>query len=32
MIGQLYHCLQTRQVFEEHRAFTSSSADLTVAA
>ena len=32
MIGQLYHCLQTRQVFDEQHAFTSSSADLAVAA
>ncbi|SBT96037.1 Transposase IS116/IS110/IS902 family protein [Streptomyces sp. DI166] len=32
MIGQLYHCLQTRQPFSEQHAFTSSSADLAVAA
>jgi transposase len=32
MIGQLYHCLQNRQLFEEHHAFTSSSADPAVAA
>ncbi|MEV3915268.1 IS110 family transposase [Streptomyces canus] len=32
MIGQLYHCLQTRQHFDEQHAFTSSSADLAVAA
>ncbi|MER6502771.1 hypothetical protein ABT218_26200, partial [Streptomyces sp. NPDC001455] len=32
MIGQLYHCLQTRQLFDEDHAFTSSSADLAVAA
>lgn len=32
MIGQLYHCLQTRQVFDEQHAFTSSAADLAVAA
>ncbi len=32
MIGQLYHCLQTRQLFDEHHAFTSSSTDLAVAA
>lgn len=32
MIGQLYHCLQTRQLFDEHHAFTSSSAGLAVAA
>lgn len=27
MIGQLYHCLQTGEVFEEHRAFPSSLRD-----
>jgi transposase len=32
LLGQLYHCLQTRQLFDEQRAFTSSSADLAVAA
>lgn len=32
MIGQLYHCLQTRQHFDEEHAFTSSSADLAAAA
>ncbi|MFJ9777922.1 IS110 family transposase [Kitasatospora sp. NPDC101157] len=32
LIGQLYHCLQTRQLFDEQHAFTSSSADLAVAA
>lgn len=32
MIGQLYHCLQTGQLFDEQHAFTSSSADLAVAA
>jgi transposase len=32
MIGQLYHCLQTRQHFDEQHAFTSSSADLAAAA
>ncbi|MFF2148830.1 IS110 family transposase [Kitasatospora sp. NPDC058190] len=32
LIGQLYHCLQTRQLFDEDHAFTSSSADLAVAA
>ncbi|MGW6791551.1 IS110 family transposase [Streptomyces chartreusis] len=32
MIGQLYHCLQTRQLFDEQHAFTSSAADLAVAA
>ncbi|MGW3045708.1 IS110 family transposase [Kitasatospora sp. NPDC001159] len=32
MIGQLYHCLRTRQLFDENHAFTSSSADLAVAA
>ncbi|MFE1404485.1 IS110 family transposase [Streptomyces sp. NPDC058770] len=32
MIGQLHHCLQTRQLFDEDHAFTSSSADLAVAA
>ncbi|MEZ0067324.1 hypothetical protein ABIA32_003337, partial [Streptacidiphilus sp. MAP12-20] len=32
MIGQLYHCLQTRQLFDEQHAFTSVPADLAVAA
>lgn len=32
MIGQLYHCLQSGQLFDEQHAFTSSSADLAVAA
>jgi transposase len=32
MIGQLYYCLQTGQVFDEQHAFTSPSADLAVAA
>ncbi|MFI9272589.1 IS110 family transposase [Kitasatospora sp. NPDC052896] len=32
VIGQLYHCLQTRQLFDEDHAFTSSSTDLAVAA
>ncbi|MFD8217590.1 IS110 family transposase [Streptomyces sp. NPDC059697] len=32
MIGQLYHCLQTGQLFDEQHAFTSSAADLAVAA
>ncbi|UQA92496.1 IS110 family RNA-guided transposase [Streptomyces halobius] len=32
LLGQLHHCLQTRQLFDEHHAFTSSSADLAVAA
>ncbi|MGA5442494.1 IS110 family transposase [Streptomyces griseoincarnatus] len=32
LIGQLYHCLQTRQHFDERHAFTSSSADPAVAA
>lgn len=32
LLGQLYHCLQTRQHFDEHHAFTSFSADLAVAA
>ncbi|WP_327241299.1 IS110 family transposase [Streptomyces sp. NBC_01320] len=32
MIGQLYHCLQTGQLFDEQHAFTSSAAVLTVAA
>lgn len=32
MIGQLYHCLQNRQLFDEQHAFTSPSADLAVAA
>ncbi|HET6354002.1 IS110 family transposase [Streptomyces sp.] len=32
MIGQLYHCLQARQSFNEQHAFTSSSPDLAVAA
>jgi len=32
LLGQLYHCLQTRQPFDEHRAFTPSSADLAIAA
>jgi transposase len=32
MIGQLYHCLQSRQLFDEQHAFTSPSADRAVAA
>ncbi|QUW84029.1 IS110 family transposase [Streptomyces mirabilis] len=32
LLGQLYHCLQSRQLFDEHRAFTSFSTDLAVAA
>ncbi|MFJ5036044.1 hypothetical protein ACIQB5_50700, partial [Streptomyces sp. NPDC088560] len=33
MLGQLFHCLQTRQHFDEHRAFTSPvSSSLTAAA
>ncbi|MFD5701151.1 IS110 family RNA-guided transposase [Streptomyces lasiicapitis] len=32
MIGQLYHCLQAGQLFDEHGAFTSSPAGLTAAA
>jgi len=32
MIGQLYHCLQTGQLFDEQHAFTSSSTDLATAA
>jgi transposase len=32
LLGQLYHCLQVRQVFDEQHAFTSFSADLAVAA
>ncbi|WP_457784606.1 IS110 family RNA-guided transposase [Streptomyces microflavus] len=32
MIGQLYHCLQNGQLFDEQHAFTSPSADLAVAA
>ncbi|MFF0747484.1 IS110 family transposase [Streptomyces sp. NPDC004111] len=32
MIGQLYHCLQTGQLFDEQHAFTSSAADSAVAA
>ncbi|WP_145883775.1 hypothetical protein [Streptomyces sp. BK340] len=32
VIGQLHHCLHTRQPFDEQQAFTSSSADLAVAA
>jgi transposase len=32
MIGQLYHCLQTRQLFDEQHAFTSSPAGLAMAA
>jgi transposase len=32
LLGQLYHCLQTRQVFDEQHAFTSFSADLAIAA
>jgi transposase len=32
MIGQLYHCLQTRQHYDEQHAFTSSSANPAVAA
>ncbi|MFI0220289.1 IS110 family RNA-guided transposase [Streptomyces lydicus] len=32
MIGQLYHCLQTRQLFDEQHAFTSFSAAPAVAA
>ncbi|MCT9093794.1 IS110 family transposase [Streptomyces sp. ASQP_92] len=32
MIGQLHHCLQTGQLFDEQHAFTSSAADLAVTA
>ncbi|MCP3820497.1 IS110 family transposase [Streptomyces sp. A3M-1-3] len=32
MIGQLYHCLQTGQLLDEQHAFTSSTAELVVAA
>jgi transposase len=32
MIGQLYHCLQSGQLFDEQRAFTSSSSDRAVVA
>ncbi|MGW0943219.1 IS110 family transposase [Streptomyces sp. NPDC002623] len=32
LLGQLYHCLQTRQHFDEQHAFTPLSADLVVAA
>jgi transposase len=32
MIGQLYHCLQTGELFNEHRAFTSPAADPAIAA
>jgi transposase len=32
LLGQLYHCLQTRQLFDEHHAFTSFSAVPAVAA
>ncbi|MFE4933448.1 MULTISPECIES: IS110 family RNA-guided transposase [unclassified Streptomyces] len=32
MIGQLYHCLQSGQLFDEQHAFTSPSADRAVAA
>lgn len=32
MIGQLYHCLQTGQLFDEQHAFTSSPADLAATA
>jgi transposase len=32
LLGQLYHCLQTRQLFDEQRAFTAFSTDLAVAA
>lgn len=32
LIGQLYHCLQSGQLFDEQHAFTSPSADLAVAA
>ncbi|MFJ3567041.1 IS110 family RNA-guided transposase [Streptomyces diastaticus] len=32
MLGQLYHCLQTGQLFDEQRAFTSFPAELAVAA
>jgi len=32
MIGQLYHCLQTGQLFDEQHAFTSPAADQAVAA
>jgi len=31
LIGQLYHCLHSKQLFDEEHAFTSCSADLTVA-
>jgi L,D-peptidoglycan transpeptidase YkuD (ErfK/YbiS/YcfS/YnhG family) len=32
LLSRLYHCLQTRRHFDEHRAITSTSADLVVAA
>jgi transposase len=32
LIGQLYHCLQNGQLFDEQHAFTSQPADLAVAA
>jgi transposase len=32
LLGQLHHCLQARQLFDEHHAFTSFSAALAVAA
>ncbi|WP_443609742.1 IS110 family transposase [Actinacidiphila acididurans] len=32
MIGQLYHCLHSGQLFDEQHAFTSPSADLAAAA
>ncbi|MEU6323932.1 IS110 family transposase [Streptomyces sp. NPDC047009] len=32
LIGQLYHCLQNRQLFDEHHAFTSFSAAPALAA
>ncbi|MBE8477516.1 IS110 family RNA-guided transposase [Streptomyces justiciae] len=32
LLGQLYHCLQTRQLFDEHHAFTSLSAAPAAAA
>ncbi|MGW6796728.1 IS110 family transposase [Streptomyces chartreusis] len=32
LLGQLFHCLQAQQLFDEHHAFTSSPADLAVTA
>jgi len=32
MLGQLFHCLQTGRLYDEHRAFTAENTDLAEAA